>query len=279
MNIYEGSENYIFVSYAHADSDRVLPILEALDREGFRFWYDKKIKFGSEWPAYLEARVKDCHTMIFFVSKKSVNSKYCRREVNYADKCDKEIVVVYLEDAELVEGLDWLLSTNQSVYRKNFRNDNDFSIEIINAEILSSCKKTDVVVSEESKDIQNSGSISLVKWTVISVVSLVTILGVIIALSIVSIIPLEICQWIVGSILAIVLLAITIVTLITKGKLMPIFIVDSIVAIGCTIYLNVHSCTNEICFSNLAFVLGIASCISSLICVTDFIIKNLSMKN
>ena len=34
---YEGSEAYIFVSYAHRDYDRIDPILRALADRGYRF--------------------------------------------------------------------------------------------------------------------------------------------------------------------------------------------------------------------------------------------------
>ena len=44
MIAYEGNENYIFVSYAHKDSDRVIPIIEELDAAGFRIWYDSGIE-------------------------------------------------------------------------------------------------------------------------------------------------------------------------------------------------------------------------------------------
>lgn len=140
MNIYEGNENYIFVSYAHADSDRVMPILEALDREGLRLWYDSGIEVGSEWPAYIAARVKGCYRMIYFVTENSVSSKNCRNEVNLALSKNKEIIVAYLEDAELQYGLDLQLSTNQAIYKSKCSDDNAFISAIIRADMLQSCR-------------------------------------------------------------------------------------------------------------------------------------------
>lgn len=150
MNIYEGSENYIFVSYAHADSDRVMPILEALDKEGFRIWYDSGIEAGSEWPAYIAEHVKACHRMIFFVSKTSVNSKNCRREVNLADSQNKEILVVYLESTELRFGLDLQLLTNQAVNRNKFDSDSSFVEALKRANILKECQKPSNTVIAQS---------------------------------------------------------------------------------------------------------------------------------
>ena len=45
---YEGGEPYIFISYAHKDTDRVMPILKALAAKGFRIWYDAGIEAGTE---------------------------------------------------------------------------------------------------------------------------------------------------------------------------------------------------------------------------------------
>ena len=141
MNIYEGNENYIFVSYARADSDRVMPILEALDREGFRFWYDSAIEAGSEWPYYVEDRVANCCVMIYFVTTNSVESKNCRDEVNYALSENKEILVAYLEDTKLKYGLALRLSTNQAIHKKNNVEDEEFIKSMLRAKILQPCKK------------------------------------------------------------------------------------------------------------------------------------------
>lgn len=48
VTAYEGSENYIFVSYAHKDTEEVFPIMESLRRRGYRLWYDDGIAPGSE---------------------------------------------------------------------------------------------------------------------------------------------------------------------------------------------------------------------------------------
>ncbi|MBQ1488402.1 MAG: toll/interleukin-1 receptor domain-containing protein, partial [Lachnospiraceae bacterium] len=47
---YEGKEKYIFISYSHKDTDRVMPIISRLMNEGFRVWYDDGISPGTEWP-------------------------------------------------------------------------------------------------------------------------------------------------------------------------------------------------------------------------------------
>ena len=54
MRPYEGDEDYIFVSYAHKDSDFVLPIIDNLHDLGYRLWFDEGIEASAEWPEYIE---------------------------------------------------------------------------------------------------------------------------------------------------------------------------------------------------------------------------------
>ena len=53
LRAYEGREPYIFISYAHKDMAKVLPIIEGLAEKGFRIWYDAGIEAGTEWPEYI----------------------------------------------------------------------------------------------------------------------------------------------------------------------------------------------------------------------------------
>ena len=46
---YQGDEPYIFVSYAHEDSDAVYPEIEWLRDQGFNIWYDEGISPGASW--------------------------------------------------------------------------------------------------------------------------------------------------------------------------------------------------------------------------------------
>ena len=67
-NAYEGQEPYIFISYAHKDSNTVLPIIQGLQERGFRVWYDAGIEIGTEWPQYIATHLKHCHSCLAFVS-------------------------------------------------------------------------------------------------------------------------------------------------------------------------------------------------------------------
>ena len=123
---YNGSLPYIFVSYAHKDSKTVLPILSALQENGFRLWFDQGIEAGTEWPQYIARHLERSAKVLVFMSKAAAESKNCRREIYYAIEVDKEPLVIYLEDVELESGLKMQLNVNQAMYRKRFETDAEF---------------------------------------------------------------------------------------------------------------------------------------------------------
>jgi len=120
MNIYEGNENYIFISYAHADTDKILPILEALDREKIRFWYDRGIEAGYEWPDYIAKQLDRSYKAIVFLTNNLLKSTNCKNEILYALHQNKEILMVYLEPVEAPPSMRLLLDSTPSLFAYKF---------------------------------------------------------------------------------------------------------------------------------------------------------------
>ena len=140
MRPYDGTEKYIFISYAHKDSKRVLPLIEGLAQAGFRVWFDEGIEAGSEWPMFVEDRLDGCDKMVYFVTEASVESKNCRNEVNLALESGKEVLVAYLDRTKLKYGMRLQLSSSQSIFRDKFADDADFLRSITEAKLLSECR-------------------------------------------------------------------------------------------------------------------------------------------
>lgn len=139
MIAYEGQESYIFVSYAHRDSATVLPILEELYRRGFRLWYDGGIRTGSEWPISIESRLKGCTVFLTFLTDRAVDSRNCRKEINYALSLGKNIIAVHLEDTELRHGMALQLSDTQHLHRSRHKTDASFLDALSSTEMLRAC--------------------------------------------------------------------------------------------------------------------------------------------
>lgn len=112
---YAGNENYLFVSYKRADTDRVAPVLRYLQERGYKIWYDRGIRGGEDWTAVLEERLTSCGALLLFLSQAAIDSKYVRREVLFADSLDKRILTVRLEIADLRYGMGLLLPRYQMI--------------------------------------------------------------------------------------------------------------------------------------------------------------------
>ena len=102
---YKGNEPYIFISYAHADDQAVGNVLENMEKNGVRFWYDDGIEVGSEWPEYIAERLASANMMIAFVSNAYAMSNNCRKEMHYAVSRGIKIINIFLEAADLTPGM------------------------------------------------------------------------------------------------------------------------------------------------------------------------------
>ena len=99
MEPYEGTEPYIFMSYARKDWEQVKIFLDALSGEGYRFWYDAGIQAGADWLDTLLEKVENCAVFCPLFSEAFKDSRYCLFETAWAyQKTDKTIVSLYLDD-------------------------------------------------------------------------------------------------------------------------------------------------------------------------------------
>lgn len=141
FSAYEGSEKYLFISYAHKDSDMVYPIIERLNAEGYRVWYDDGITPGSEWPENIAIHLENAETFIFFASPNSVSSDNCKREVNFALSRNKKFFTISLVPTELTLGLELQISTQQNILMYEYDDMNKFYDTIFAASSLAPCKR------------------------------------------------------------------------------------------------------------------------------------------
>lgn len=137
---------YIFASYAHKDNDTVLPILHAMQKDGFRVWYDSGIEVGTEWPAYIEKMVLGCTVFIVFLSDNAIESANCRKEINLAAECGKKVLVLQMdEQIDYKEyGMRLQLNTYQKLYVCRFAERKKLLAALHEASILHSCKTVGV---------------------------------------------------------------------------------------------------------------------------------------
>jgi hypothetical protein len=54
----------IFLSYARADRQRVLPLIQALERRGWSVWWDLHIPYGKSYEEVIEEELKAARCVI-----------------------------------------------------------------------------------------------------------------------------------------------------------------------------------------------------------------------
>lgn len=129
---YTGGENYIFVSYSHADAEKVFSILHTLQFAGYRIWYDEGVQGGENWRKIIASKIQDtkCKDFLLFSSEHSTESRHVKAEINLALNLDKKITTVRLDGATFDMDLEmYLTNGHYLVVREN----RTFDEEIVRA--------------------------------------------------------------------------------------------------------------------------------------------------
>lgn len=137
---YKGNQPYIFISYSHKNSGEVLNIISKLRQLEFRIWYDSGIDPGSEWDENIASHISGCTYFIAFISNEYLASSNCRDELNFARDKDKPLLLVYLEDTKLPEGMSMRLNRLQAIHKYACARELDFYQKIIEADGINVCR-------------------------------------------------------------------------------------------------------------------------------------------
>ena len=70
----------IFLSYAHEDRERIRPIVEMLEDEGWDIWWDRGIVPGQPWEPELNDELAGCRAVVVVWSKASRDSEWVHYE-------------------------------------------------------------------------------------------------------------------------------------------------------------------------------------------------------
>ena len=112
---YEGKRPFLFISYAHRQSEAVVSTIRLLHEKGWRLWYDEGIPAGTDWPANIAQHMEDCEKVIFFLSARAMESPNCYSEIRTAVRQGKPILIVRLELCPVEERWKELLEGRQEI--------------------------------------------------------------------------------------------------------------------------------------------------------------------
>jgi energy-coupling factor transporter ATP-binding protein EcfA2 len=85
----------LFISYSRQDKEFVQSLHDALKASHYSAWVDwQDIAPTTEWWKEIEEGIEAAHTFIFVISKDSILSKYCCKEINYAAEHGKRLIPI-----------------------------------------------------------------------------------------------------------------------------------------------------------------------------------------
>lgn len=86
----------IFLSYAHEDHDRVLPLVKELQDNGWSVWWDEQIQTGTSFDMEIESVLASARCVLVVWSRTSIDSQWVRSEAH--EGLDRNILVPVLID-------------------------------------------------------------------------------------------------------------------------------------------------------------------------------------
>lgn len=142
---YEGSEPYIFAWYSPEDAETVVPILDALNRAGYRVWY-YRVQAGHRRENIVAEHIIHCSVFLLFLSRSSVNSENlddCYIESSYARHKKRIVIPVYLDAVELPPGLEMGLHVVQHMRFSDYSGSDHFALALQYEESFTLCKASE----------------------------------------------------------------------------------------------------------------------------------------
>ena len=104
----------IFISYSRKDSSIANTIYKLLKRLDLNPYIDNKMHTGTHFPKELATKIRNSHILLFLGSENSYQSSWTEDEILYARKKEKIIVPYMIDESEIPENFDFILSsTNQ----------------------------------------------------------------------------------------------------------------------------------------------------------------------
>lgn len=113
----------LFISYSRRDEAFVRRLYDALGEHDRRAWVDwKGIPPTADWLAEVFAAIESAENFVFVISKASLASEVCAREVDHAVKCRKRLVPLVwgqIEDEKVpaeLRRLNWIVCRNDEEF-------------------------------------------------------------------------------------------------------------------------------------------------------------------
>jgi len=117
----------VFISYSQSDSDFARKLNTRLQSQGKMTWFDQEtIAVGVDFQEEIHRGIEESDNFLFIISPKSIHSKYCADEVEYAQQLGKRIITVLHREVvvdelhPVLQDIQWLDFTVIKKFETNF---------------------------------------------------------------------------------------------------------------------------------------------------------------
>ncbi len=119
--------NDVFISYSRRDEDFIKQLYQSLIDQGISTWYDREnIRVGNQWATEIVEGIRDCKVFVLSLSPDSTASVNVRKEVDLAQRYQKQIVPLVWRPTEIpvameyqLAGIQWI-EFNETVSEEKF---------------------------------------------------------------------------------------------------------------------------------------------------------------
>ena len=134
-------DHYTFISYCHKNMAVIKPILDRLQADGYRIWYDEGIEIGSEWAESIATSLDNADSMLAFMSREYTESSNCKDELEYAKDCDKPRLLVYIDDVQLTGGMKLRHGRLQALFYQEYEDKEQFYRKLYSTPVFANTKR------------------------------------------------------------------------------------------------------------------------------------------
>jgi len=110
----------VFISYSHQDKDIAEQICMLLDQSGVTYWIDREgVRHGDDFKEDIVNAISGSKILLFISSVNSNKSRNTVKEVGLAEKCNKVILPVRIDDSPYNKSLEYDLCNRHWIQLKD----------------------------------------------------------------------------------------------------------------------------------------------------------------
>ncbi len=116
--------DFIFISYSRKDCELTSTLTDRLNTAGHTVWVDNNsISGGQLWRESIVNAISSCQLFILLISPHSVKSSNVRKELDLADKKEKQIIPIVIGATEIPTSMEYQLAGIQWIdFTSDFEN-------------------------------------------------------------------------------------------------------------------------------------------------------------